>query len=51
MAEEIFAPVLSVFVYDDAKWDETLELVDTTSPYVNSTPAQLRLPPPCLRLA
>ncbi|HUP25478.1 MAG TPA: L-glutamate gamma-semialdehyde dehydrogenase [Thermoanaerobaculia bacterium] len=33
MSEEIFGPVLTVFVYDDAKLDETLELCDTTSPY------------------
>ncbi|EPQ58912.1 delta-1-pyrroline-5-carboxylate dehydrogenase [Gloeophyllum trabeum ATCC 11539] len=31
--EEIFGPVLSVYVYDDAKYDETLELIDTTSAY------------------
>jgi 1-pyrroline-5-carboxylate dehydrogenase len=33
MEEEIFGPVLSVFVYDDAKEAETLDLLDTTSPY------------------
>ncbi len=33
MQEELFGPVLSVFVYDDAKVDETLALVDSTSPY------------------
>ncbi|MGE3850379.1 MAG: aldehyde dehydrogenase family protein, partial [Planctomycetota bacterium] len=33
MEEEIFGPVLSVFVYDDAKLDEALTLCDTTSPY------------------
>jgi len=33
MAEEIFGPVVTVFPYDDAKWEETLGLVDTTSPY------------------
>jgi 1-pyrroline-5-carboxylate dehydrogenase len=33
MAEEIFGPVLTIYVYDDAKLDETLELCDTTSPY------------------
>jgi 1-pyrroline-5-carboxylate dehydrogenase len=33
MREEIFGPVLSVFVYDDEKYEETLELVDKTSPY------------------
>ncbi len=33
MCEEIFGPVLTAFVYDDAKWGETLKLVDRTSPY------------------
>ncbi len=33
MCEELFGPVLSVFVYDETKFEETLELVDTTSPY------------------
>jgi 1-pyrroline-5-carboxylate dehydrogenase len=33
MQEEIFGPVVTVYVYDDPKFDEVLELVDTTSPY------------------
>lgn len=33
MTEEIFGPVVTVFVYDDARWDETLDLVNDTSPY------------------
>jgi 1-pyrroline-5-carboxylate dehydrogenase len=33
MCEEIFGPVLAVHVYDDARWRETLEIVDRTSPY------------------
>ena len=33
MCDEIFGPVLTVYVYDEARWAETLELVDTTSPY------------------
>ena len=33
MQEEIFGPVLTVYVYDDAEIEATLELVDTTSPY------------------
>jgi 1-pyrroline-5-carboxylate dehydrogenase len=33
MCEEIFGPVLSVYVYDDEKFEETLELCDRTSPY------------------
>ncbi len=33
LCEEIFGPVLTAHVYDDAKWDETLRVVDSTSPY------------------
>jgi 1-pyrroline-5-carboxylate dehydrogenase len=33
MCEEIFGPVLSLYVYPDARWAETLRLVDETSPY------------------
>ncbi|XP_061544776.1 delta-1-pyrroline-5-carboxylate dehydrogenase, mitochondrial isoform X2 [Phycodurus eques] len=33
MTEEIFGPVLSVFVYPDADYKEVLRLVDSTSPY------------------
>ncbi|HXF95815.1 MAG TPA: L-glutamate gamma-semialdehyde dehydrogenase [Gemmatimonadales bacterium] len=33
MCEEIFGPVLSVYVYPEARWTETLALVDRTSPY------------------
>ena len=33
MEEEIFGPVLSIYVYDDAKWTETLKTVDSTSGY------------------
>ena len=33
MQEEIFGPVVTAYVYDDARWDEALELVDRTSPY------------------
>jgi 1-pyrroline-5-carboxylate dehydrogenase len=33
MEEEIFAPVLTVFVYDDARLEETLDLITGTSPY------------------
>lgn len=31
--EEIFGPVLTIYVYEDSKYEETLELVDSTSPY------------------
>lgn len=33
MEEEIFGPVLTIYVYEDAQWEETLKLVDKTSPY------------------
>jgi 1-pyrroline-5-carboxylate dehydrogenase len=33
MCEEVFGPVVSVFVYRDAEWDATLGVVDRTSPY------------------
>ena len=33
MEEELFGPVLTVYVYEADKWEETLELVDTTSIY------------------
>jgi 1-pyrroline-5-carboxylate dehydrogenase len=33
LCEEIFGPVMTVYVYDDAKWAETLQIVDQTSPY------------------
>ncbi len=33
MVEELFGPVLTVYVYDDEKWEETIELVDNTSIY------------------
>jgi 1-pyrroline-5-carboxylate dehydrogenase len=33
LCEEIFGPVVTAYVYDDAKWSETLRTVDETSPY------------------
>ncbi len=33
MEEEIFGPVLSIYVYEDKDFDKTLELVNNTSPY------------------
>ena len=33
VCEEIFGPILSVYVYEDKDWKETLKLVDETSPY------------------
>jgi len=33
MCEEIFGPVLTIYLYDPKDWEATLELVDSTSPY------------------
>ena len=33
LCEEIFGPVVTAYVYDDHKWEETLRTVDRTSPY------------------
>jgi 1-pyrroline-5-carboxylate dehydrogenase len=33
MCEELFGPVLTVYVYDENKYEATLKLVDETSPY------------------
>jgi len=33
MCEEIFGPVLTIYVYDDKKYEQTLDLVNSTSPY------------------
>ena len=33
MCEEIFGPVMTVYVYDEDKFEETLELLDSTSEY------------------
>ncbi len=33
MCEEIFGPVFTLFIYDAEKFEETLSLVDQTSPY------------------
>jgi 1-pyrroline-5-carboxylate dehydrogenase len=33
LCEEIFGPVLTVYAYPDARWSETLSLIDRTSPY------------------
>ena len=33
MVEEIFGPVLTIYVYEDADWDQMLQLVDSTSEY------------------
>jgi 1-pyrroline-5-carboxylate dehydrogenase len=33
MCEEIFGPVLTIYVYEDEEFDEVVKLVNTTSPY------------------
>lgn len=33
LRDELFGPILTVHVYDDARWDELLPVVDQTSPY------------------
>jgi 1-pyrroline-5-carboxylate dehydrogenase len=33
MCTELFGPILTVYVYEDKKWEETLDLVDNTSEY------------------
>jgi 1-pyrroline-5-carboxylate dehydrogenase len=33
MCDELFGPVLTIYVYEDSKYEETLELVDKTGPY------------------
>ena len=33
LTQELFAPVLSTYVYDDADWSQTLRLVDESTPY------------------
>ncbi len=33
LTTELFAPILTVFVYEDEDWTQTLELVDSSTPY------------------
>ena len=33
LTEELFAPVLTTFVYEDNQWNEVLRLVDSSTPY------------------
>ncbi|MCB9742058.1 MAG: L-glutamate gamma-semialdehyde dehydrogenase [Alphaproteobacteria bacterium] len=33
LREEIFGPILTAYVYPDAEWSQTLDIVDGTSPY------------------
>ena len=33
LRDELFGPVVTTYVYDEKKWDETLDLIDESSPY------------------
>lgn len=33
MQDELFGPIVTIYVYEDSKWEETLQLIDTTSQY------------------
>jgi 1-pyrroline-5-carboxylate dehydrogenase len=33
MCNELFGPILTIYIYDENKFEETLKIVDTTSPY------------------
>ncbi len=33
MTQELFAPILTTYVYDDATWDDVLRVVDESTPY------------------
>jgi len=33
METELFGPIITIYVYEDTQWDETLKLVDSTSEY------------------
>jgi len=33
MCTELFGPIITIYVYDDAKWDETLDLIDETGEF------------------
>jgi 1-pyrroline-5-carboxylate dehydrogenase len=33
LRDELFGPVVTTYVYDERRWDQTLDLVDRTAPY------------------
>ena len=33
LRDELFGPIVTTYVYDEKRWDDTLELVDDTAPY------------------
>jgi 1-pyrroline-5-carboxylate dehydrogenase len=42
MREELFGPVVTTYVYDEKRWDETLDLVDRTRPTRSPAPSSPR---------
>jgi 1-pyrroline-5-carboxylate dehydrogenase len=33
LRDELFGPIVTTYVYDESKWDDTLDLIDRTAPY------------------
>ena len=33
LRDELFGPVVTAYVYDEARWDDTLDLIDSSAPY------------------
>jgi 1-pyrroline-5-carboxylate dehydrogenase len=33
LRDELFGPVVTAYVYDESRWGDTLDLIDTTAPY------------------
>jgi 1-pyrroline-5-carboxylate dehydrogenase len=33
LRDELFGPIVTTYVYDEKRWDDTLDLVDSTAPY------------------
>jgi 1-pyrroline-5-carboxylate dehydrogenase len=33
LKDELFGPVVTTYVYDEGRWDDTLDLIDKTAPY------------------
>ena len=49
MCDEIFGPVMSIHVYPDSAWSETLDIVDSTSPYALTGAVSRATAGPCAR--
>ena len=39
MSEELFGPIVTTYVYDDKRWSDTLDLVDSTAPTGSRAPS------------